>query len=65
MKTGVDVNQGDVVQVPYEIPVIVSYTRVNFVFLEVVCLLYEIKRELKRIHIDGCRCDERLNSKTK
>jgi len=29
-----------------------------------VYLLKEVKRELKRIHIDGCRCNERLNGKT-
>jgi hypothetical protein len=29
-----------------------------------VCLLQEVKQELQRIHIDGCRFDERLNSKT-
>jgi len=28
------------------------------------CLLKEVKRDLKRIHIDGCRYNERLNSKT-
>ena len=27
-------------------------------------LLFEVKRELKRIHINGCRCNERLNAKT-
>jgi hypothetical protein len=30
-----------------------------------VCLLKEVNRELKRIHIDGCRCNERLNAKKK
>jgi hypothetical protein len=28
------------------------------------CLLKEVKRDLKRIHIDGCRCDDRLNART-
>jgi hypothetical protein len=29
-----------------------------------LCLLQEVNRELKRIHIDGCRYIERLNNKT-
>ena len=29
-----------------------------------LCLLKEVKRALKRIHIDGCRCDDRVNTKT-
>jgi len=29
-----------------------------------LCLLEEVKRELKRIHMDGGRYNERLNSKT-
>ena len=28
------------------------------------CLLQKVKRYLKRIYIDGCRYNERLNSKT-
>ncbi len=28
------------------------------------CLLEEVKPDLKRIYIDGCRCNERLNSET-
>ena len=28
------------------------------------CLLLEVKRELKRIYIDGCLYNERLNVKT-
>ena len=28
------------------------------------CLLKEVKRDLKRIHIDVCRYNERLNAKT-
>ena len=27
-------------------------------------LLEEVKREIQRIHVDGCRCNERRNSKT-
>ena len=27
-------------------------------------LSYEVKREVKRICINGCRCNERLNTKT-
>jgi type-F conjugative transfer system protein TraW len=30
----------------------------------ILFLLQEVKRELKRIHIDGCRYNERLNAKT-
>ena len=29
-----------------------------------MCVLEQVKRQLKRIHIDGCRCDEGLNTKT-
>ena len=28
------------------------------------CLLEEVKEESKRIHVDGCRYNERLNTKT-
>ncbi len=32
---------------------------VHFIYYE-----QQIKRELKRIHISGCRCNERLKAKT-
>ena len=32
--------------------------------MEKSCLLQEVKQDLKRIHKDGCRYNERLNAKT-
>ncbi len=30
-----------------------------------ICLLQEVNRELKRIYMDGCRYNERLNTETR
>ena len=44
------------------------YNYIVFDFVHLVlgllCLLQEVKQQLKRINIIGCRYDERLNAKT-
>ncbi len=38
--------------------------RVGVCILNYVCVLQVVKRELKRLHIDGCRYNEKLNAET-